>query len=83
MAGRVFTHPKERGSTELLDRSEDVLATFALRETAPNTVGLLDLERCMKALLTHGAHLADRSRSLLSPFSFVLALECAWWKKEV
>ena len=83
MVGLVFDHQTERRPALLLDRSQHVLATLALCETAPDAVRLFDLQRRLEALLTDGAHLADGSRSLFSPFSFVLALECAGWEEEV
>jgi hypothetical protein len=83
MVGLVFDHQTQRRSALLLDRSQHVLATLTLCETTPDAIRLFDLQCGLKALFTDGTHFADRPRSLLSPFSFVLALERAGWEEEV
>jgi len=83
MVGLVVDHQTERRSAILLDRSQHVLAALALREATPDAVRLSDLQGRLEAFLANGTHLADGSRSLFSPFPFILALECAGREEEV
>ena len=59
------------------------MPALSLGETAPDTVRLLDLDRIIAALPSHGAHLADSLGSYLAALAFVFSFLGTGGEEEV